>query len=267
MDLDQTSEDLNRPALGLESLSNSFRSQSGRMHSVDISNVHAADSGSEGGQSSSYKLVLMSNGFFLAASVFYLIASISEMQQNQTPVEVENLSLAWAMLCLGALGFVVVGMLDFYNDRHWFSVSLIFAGIFGFVSAILNRSNIKASIVLNFLSVHLFVLEALKWIYSHYSLSRSDKWVKTLWTADFFFLLGAVMDVLLGYAYIVGTEPGDPAAATKTARTDRGELASAFFWVISSLLTLTVTLSVKEKGLGGKDGPVQTELSKAATMA
>ena len=77
------------------------------------------------------------------------------------------------------------------------------------------------------------------------------------------------MDVILGYAYLVGAKPGDPAAATKTAVTDRGELASAFFWVVSSLLVLTVTLSVGGKGLGhgSETGPVQTSLSKPGTLA
>ena len=143
----------------------------------------------------SFRIQILSNILFVIASAAYLAAGILDYKENEKALALQDLSLSWIGLCVGAVCFIFVGLLDYYITDLRIHIFLTLAGIFGTVSAATSESNIKASLVCNLLSAHLFLLESLNWIYNHRQkdLQQNDSRRTSLWIAefaDFMFFLG-----------------------------------------------------------------------------
>ena len=93
--------------------------------------------------------------------------------------------------------FVLSGLADFFWEKHFLNIFMFLGGLFGCISAIYLSNNDIASSIFDIISVHLFLLEAIKIIYEEDSLAEySPRWMKlSLVLADTEFLLGALLDV------------------------------------------------------------------------
>lgn len=210
-------------------------------------------------QAKSYKVAVVADWFFIVASVAYLVGAIVALKEEYSDLE-------WIAICLGALGFVIVGGLELFNHQGMFHIFLLLAGFFALASTILQQVSTQqnASITLNFIANHLYLLEALKVLQVHFGLTHT--WIRTLQFADFCFFLGALIDVILSYIYLLGKDNDDTNIILESTTPAQAELASAIFWVVSSILTTMVLYRVGKEGV--KPPPaVQTELSKTATSA
>jgi hypothetical protein len=211
----------------------------------------------------SYRLVQVSNLFFFQAAFCYLLSAMKEMTRKTA----EDDSQAWILMLLGALGWVVVGFLDWFNKRHWFHIFLVMAGVFGLASAALRLETEPGSEMLNFLSVHCFLLEAVSLIRQnrHMSFSLVMGFVRV---ADIFFFLGAFTDILLSYVYLGQQE--ELSTEERLIALRRGELTSSVFWVVSAIGNIVVTVIAGKSGMKTSKevpGEESTNLSQMATMA
>jgi hypothetical protein len=157
-----------------------------------------------------------------------------------------------------ALCFVVTGTIDYLRDRKLFHLCMILGGLSGLVSAMLIERDRTASMVMNLISVHLFLLDGLivvkkriqslrqkplKECLDEDEISVPDTtllsglwWIPTLHiTADFFFVIGALMDVILSYLYFDRSSDWNLAIARLFG-------FSTLLWVACSILHLHITL-------------------------
>jgi len=138
----------------------------------------------------------------------------------------------------GALCFVVVGILDWIRERHWLHVFMIIAGLMGLVSSMLVEVNLNASMILNCVSAHFFLLEALS-IMRHrtqQAIPRSVQYVT--WLGDGLFAVGAVLDVVLSYFSLNETNHWNLTIVTL-------ELFAAVLWLACSLMYICVTAMLR----------------------
>ena len=93
--------------------------------------------------------------------------------------------------------FVLSGLADFFWEKHFLNIFMFLGGLFGCISAIYLSNNDIVSSIFDMISVHLFLIEAIKMIYEEDSLAEySPRWMKlSLVLADTEFLLGALLDV------------------------------------------------------------------------
>ena len=211
---------------------------------------------------SSYKILILSNIFFVVASVCYVIAGALDYQENKKAESDQSVSPGWTLLMAGAISFVAVGALDYWNTKLKIHILLILAGIFGVISSATSERQVQVSLVCNLLSAHLFLLESLQWIYRHVvktKLDKDDSRKKSLLMAelgDFAFFVGAFMDVVLGYYYLVTNRNSgtDTLIGAQNVATSRAEMASAIFWLIASLFTITVSCQLGKQGFVGAGG-------------
>lgn len=172
---------------------------------------------------------------------------------------------AWIYSAIGAVGFVVCGLLEFCNEMGAFHVFLIFAGIFGFIAEVLDGYKYPSSVHFNFLSNHMFLFESIKVFLQHKKfIENKVVWITALLIGDFFFFVGATMDTVLSWIYILGTFKGGNEVSvyltvTRNPTQKEAELASAIFWLISSLLTTAVYMRMGKDTI--KPQTVQTNLS------
>lgn len=220
----------------------------------------ASDNANDGLSLKSYKLLLWSGFVFIAASACYLAAAILEIKDKDDPSAEYS---AWIYSCLGGLGFTVCGILEFCNEKGYFHVFLILAGLFGFIAEILDQYSEVASLYFNFLSNHMYVFEAIKVLKAHSEWkSKNVVWITALLGADFCFFFGASIDVVLSYMYVVKSAgKGDSTLSqVKSMPELQAELASGIFWVISALLTMAVFIRIG-KDTAKPSPPTGTNLS------
>jgi hypothetical protein len=93
--------------------------------------------------------------------------------------------------------FVLSGFLDFFREKHFFHIFMALGGVTGCISAIYMYNNDLLSSIFDAISVHLFLLEAIKLFFEEESLAEdAAEWVKrSLMLADLEFLLGAIIDI------------------------------------------------------------------------
>ena len=99
-----------------------------------------------------------------------------------------------------ALSFVFTGILELANHKKPFHVLMILAGLFGVASAVFNDEDIRVSIILDAVSVHLYLLEGVGLLLNnrYKELEEEGPWARRLYTfADSQFLLGAILDVIV----------------------------------------------------------------------
>ncbi|KAL7528550.1 hypothetical protein ACHAWF_002604 [Thalassiosira exigua] len=105
-----------------------------------------------------------------------------------------------------ALNFVFVGLIDLYVERCLFHVCMILAGTFGLISAVFVEESMRASNVLNLISVHLFLLEGFALFGQHkrapVSAGSGTGLKRVVLLGDAQFILGAFFDVILSYFYV-----------------------------------------------------------------
>jgi hypothetical protein len=200
----------------------------------------------------SYTLLKLSGFSFIIACIFYVIASIRGLPS----INDEN---AWMLSAIGALGFVVVGLLEFCNEMGAFHVFLILAGIFGVIAEVLDGYKLPSSVHFNFLSNHMFLLESIKVFIQHKRyFEKKIVWITALLIADFCFFFGATIDTVLSWIYILATGD-DHLSVTRNPTQKNSELVSAVFWLISSILTTAVYIRMGKEIV--KPQKVQTNLS------
>ena len=136
-----------------------------------------------------------------------------------------------------ALGFVVVGILDYMNSPGLLSATFIVAGLAGVASALLVEWDEWISNILNSVSVHLFLFEAIGLLYRHGS-DRDTMLLRCfILFGDVSFLAGTLGDVILSYyALLVRFDVIHAQIAVGTA----------FGWLVCSLVYVIVHLD-KEK--------------------
>lgn len=220
---------------------------------------------------SSSKLLITSNIFFLLATISYIAAAGLDYIENQKEKEEKGVSPSWVATCLGALGFVVVGCVDFYNTQKAIHVFLILAGIFGVIAAAASDSNPKASLACNLLSAHLFLVESVQWIWGHCmrtKLDKNDSRQYSLMTAelgDFLFFLGALIDVFLSYFYLSNNKDTGAAVDAQNSATSKAEVTSAVLWFFAAVLTTFVSCRVGKQGFSGSP-PATFESTTGGSM-
>jgi hypothetical protein len=195
-----------------------------------------SDASSESGNEQhekSFMILMVSNVFFIFASICYLIGAI---------LDLKDLDGYIIMNSLGAFGFVINGGLDFYNNLECFHILLILAGIFGLLSAAMEDENDKLSDDLNFISAHMFLLESLKQLHVRFTTFnettiKATSYIQWLWVAESCFFAGSMMDVILSYIYLMSGNRKQGLTTSKTLQANRAEVAGAVLWVLSSVLT------------------------------
>ncbi len=186
----------------------------------------------------SFRILVASNLFFIVASIFYCISSGLQLQNHNEDESIESPDTR-GLLFGGALCFVIVGALDFYNHRPrtWFHLTLIFAGVCGCISAVAEPKS-NTQIAFNWASTHFYLLESLQLLFRHVKKkndeSKGVRGVRLVADAEFF--LGAVLDVVLSYVYAVRQDEPTSAAAVKV------DMVSCMFWLIAALLTTALSL-------------------------
>eukprot|EP00980_Cylindrotheca_fusiformis_P029989 scaffold24155_cov152-Cylindrotheca_fusiformis.AAC.1 len=215
----------------------------------------------------SYKLLKLAGICFIASCIMYLIASV----QGLPSIQNEG---AWVYSAIGAVGFVICGLIEFCNEMGAFHVFLIFAGIFGVIAEVLDGYKKPASVHLNFLSCHMFLLESIKVFIQHKGyIQQKVVWITALLVGDFFFFFGACVDVILSWVYLLGSAPGEDGdkttaylTVTRNPTQKNAELASAVIWLISGVLTTAVYIRMGKETV--KPQTVGTNLSNpSAEMA
>ena len=192
----------------------------------------------------SYRLVVLSNVFFFLASLFYLLSALQDFRNNKD-IEDPQLQLQqqqrYLLLCVGAFGFVLVGILDWFNKKHWFHIFLILAGIFGLISEILALEHESGSEYTNLISVHCFLLEAISLLKEDDSYQTSTlsslRWMIRI--ANFCFVIGSIVDVILSYIYL--NEKESLSSMERSDMLKQGELSSAILWTIAGIGYMCVT--------------------------
>lgn len=194
----------------------------------------------------SFRVLMASNLFFLLASVLYLISSGLQLQNHNNKDETIETGDSRGLLFGGAFCFVVVGAFDYYNHipRTCFHLTLIFAGVFGCISAVAEPKS-NTSIAFNWASTHFYLIESLQLLYRHGKKGKEEsKTVRGVrLIADVEFFLGSVLDVVLSYVHAV--RQNEP-TSTAVMRTD---FVSCTFWLIAALLTNALGFYVGKEGV------------------
>ncbi|GAX21176.1 hypothetical protein FisN_14Hh388 [Fistulifera solaris] len=205
----------------------------------------------------SFRLLVASNFFFLLASILYCISSGLQLQNINNNDETIESGDSRGLLFAGAFCFVIVGAFDYYNHRPrtWLHLTLIFAGVFGCISAVAEPKS-NTSVAFNWASTHFYLLEALQLLYRNVKKRKDEsQTIRGLrLVADVEFFLGAVLDICLSYVHIVRKDEETSITAMKT------DLVSCMFWLIAALLTNALCLFV------GKDG-VKVPKEETASMS
>lgn len=148
-----------------------------------------------------------------------------------------DVSQAQIIYAIAAFSFVATGFIDLFASPGWLGIWFIMAGIFGFVSAIYLEKNEHLSNVFNLVSVCLFLVEAVG-LFFHRILFRG--WLRQLVRlGDFFFALGAILDVVLGFIYLYNLT---------NVRLAKLEVAAQVFWLVCSLIYIWTTIYGKVHG-------------------
>lgn len=223
----------------------------------------------------SYKVLILSNVFFVVASACYTVGGVMDYKENQKAETDQGHTGSWTILMVGAICFIIVGGLDYWNTRLGIQIIMIFAGIFGVASAATSESKTKASLACNMVSVHLFLLESLKWIYTSKvrknMMDKNDSRRQSFFLAEsgaIFFFVGAVIDVGLSYVYLLEhqkTTVPETVIATQSVATSRAAVASAVFWLVASLFTIVLSCRVGRQGFAGATDGRQSKLSANAS--
>jgi hypothetical protein len=223
-----------------------------------VSTTYASDDGTPNAPpAKSYTLMKLSGFSFITACIFYVIASIRGLPS----INDEN---AWMLSAIGALGFVVCGLIEFCNEMGTFHVFLILAGIFGVIAEVLDGYKQPSSVHFNFLSNHMFLLESIKIFIQHKSFFETKMvWITALLIADFSFFFGATIDTVLAWIYILDIAKqqgvGETLSVTRNPTQKNSELVSSVFWLISSILTTAVYMRMGKQIV--KNQKAQTNLS------
>ena len=166
-----------------------------------------------------------------------------------------------------ALSFVLMGLIDWIRERNWFHILMIMAGLFGLVSAMLLEKDRTASNACNLISVHFFFFEGLHIVWHRFESRKRLKsgnhevseeaaegqgssthetsimsglwWIPPLLiAADIFFVVGALLDVILSYFYFERSSEWNLAIARVFG-------FSSLLWLASALMYLLATLVVR----------------------
>ncbi|CAB9525720.1 expressed unknown protein [Seminavis robusta] len=222
----------------------------------------------------SYKVLIISNLFFVLASTFYLAAAAYDVQENKTATAtstVTNLTPSVVLQILGGLAFVVVGLLDLYNTQKKVHFFLTLAGLFAALRGFYLKSNYQLSSVFNMLSAHLFLLESLDWIYSHFvklKLDDNDSRKSSLLVAeagDAFFFLGALMDCIFSWIDIFKAPP--PPGSAQGLASASGDVVSGILWLLAALISTVLACRLGKQGFAGASGEGASMTAASGSMA
>ena len=144
-------------------------------------------------------------------------------------VKRSSISTYMIVYFLAALSFVFVGILQFGAHTGYLSGgAMILAGLFGLVASMLVEKNPKQAEILNLVSVHLFFLQAIQILYWRRKLPA-------LWlhVGDVFFVVGSLIDIILGYVAVMGTY--------KVAYAKTGIFAGCL-WLVAAIVYVLSTI-------------------------
>lgn len=152
-----------------------------------------------------------------------------------------------------ALGFVIVGILDYMNSPGLLSATFIVAGLAGVASALLVEWDEWISNILNSVSVHLFLFEAIGLLYRHGS-DRDTMLLRCfILFGDVSFLAGTLGDVILSYyALLVRFDVIHAQIA----------IGTAFGWLVCSLVYVIVHLHKERKVRNMYNAEKQTQRTR-----
>jgi hypothetical protein len=143
----------------------------------------------------------------------------------------------------GALCFVISGLLDCIKEPGWLGVTLILAGCFGLISAMLVEKNAYQSAIFNSVSVHLFLLDAVGLFFSRGAagaiFANNPTLQRYVRLGDVFWIMGTLIDVVLSYYYVFETDGLIHAQMAVFAAT---------LWLACSLIYITATSHVECQG-------------------
>lgn len=197
----------------------------------------------------SYELLLLSNFFYLQATVSYLTAAIFDLED----IELGGIPLSFTMLGLGGFGFTLVGLIDYSNTHDCFHMLMFLAGVLAIASVAVGNSVTRLALYLNLMSALLFFLDSVKMVYEKQRYKQNNnKWVTSQWCmaeiGDYCFLIGAGLSVILGIKFLAGRHQKRwDWEDYKSIATDIVSVVSAILWFASALIATIVTIQLDEK--------------------
>mmetsp|Transcript_7071 Transcript_7071/g.10317 ORF Transcript_7071/g.10317 Transcript_7071/m.10317 type:complete len:370 (-) Transcript_7071:1468-2577(-) len=141
-----------------------------------------------------------------------------------------------------AVCYIINGVFDFILEPGFLGVLLVMAGGFGVGSACVLESNQRLAIILNSVSVHLFLLEAVGLFCTRSRVaSRALKWFIRF--GGICWIVGTSMDVGFSYVYLFK----ESSSAVYPVWILIGAICSAFLWLISAIVTSITTCCIQLK--------------------
>ena len=174
-----------------------------------------------------FMLDFSSKTLFMVASILYVVVAAVGLNHPLRGTKFMFLSLFAAFL------FSIVGLIDLIILPRIMGGIMILAGVFGILSVAIQDS--LASKVMNCISVHLFLLEAV----SQFILKRSETGRLLrfyLRSGDLFWIFGSLTDVILSYVSLGGKYEESEAGAA---------LFASCLWLASSLVFVTAAIYVR----------------------
>ncbi|KAI2509035.1 hypothetical protein MHU86_5411 [Fragilaria crotonensis] len=174
-----------------------------------------------------FMLDFTSKILFMVASACYVVVAAVGLNHPLRGTKFMLVSLFAAFL------FSVVGVIDMLLIPRIMGAIMILAGVFGILSVAIQ--DILASKVMNCISVHLFLMEAIgQFILKRSEIGRLLRFY--LRTGDVFWIFGSLTDVILSYVSLGGQYADSEAGAA---------LFSSCLWLVSSLVFVSAAIYVR----------------------
>lgn len=130
------------------------------------------------------------------------------------------------MLFFAAASFMAVGVMNFFRERQVFHIWMVQGGVFGILAALCMQASSFATLMLQTVSVHCFLIEAIFMLRARRTKDANNGMQFAGWTADILFAMGAVMHVIMVY-----WQHGDDKAYASVRLAKTG-VVSAWLWLI-----------------------------------
>ncbi|CAB9528893.1 expressed unknown protein [Seminavis robusta] len=150
------------------------------------------------------------------------------------------------LLFFAALSFLIVGIISWLRERQVFHIWMVQGGVWGILSALTMGFSSFASLLLQTVSVHCFLLESvfmLKLRATIRPVEGSERMTYALWGADVSYAIGAVIQVALVYVLHLDSD------AYYDVGVGYAEVFAAWFWFIAAVIYSYHTMSVANKGI------------------
>lgn len=150
----------------------------------------------------------------------------------------------FAVDLMAAICFLMVGVLNWLRERQVFHIWMVQGGVFGILAALCMNWSDFASLLLQTVSVHCFLLEAVFMLKLRATL-RPVEGLETmsyaLWGADLLYAAGAIIQVVLVYWLHVDGEASDETSLAYC------EVFASWFWFFTAVIYTKNNMALANK--------------------